>query len=170
MVEKSFEAAHYRVEYEGAMVMGAFFEYLDRWIDTHGFKKEIKEQVERDRPGGKEIHYVIECWRDLENNAADVVRVAVLFTNVKDVTVKQDGKRRNVQHVKGYVEVDGFVETWQVTTWQTKPWLHFVRGITDRFLWKTIHERYSGAVAGDTKSMYQHIQKFFRQREKLPVP
>jgi len=93
MDEKRTVTQYHRFSYSGPLIISEFFEYIDTWLKTHGFAKEIKEHVQKSLKPGKEIRYSIECWKQIEDNEIENIRLYVLFSKVKDVVITVKKKK-----------------------------------------------------------------------------
>ncbi len=165
MVEKNFVAANFRLTYKGPLSLSEFLNFVDHWCEEHHYHKEIKDHWQHQTPSGSELRYTFEMWHHVNTQVIAIVRLNFLAKRVKDVTLHSGGKKERVQNAEIVIDIDGHLESHKLHAWENKPYLFFVRGILDRFIYKNLFDSHAGPLASDVRNFYDRSRTFFNKEE-----
>jgi len=161
MVEKKIVVYDLRLSYNGPLSIKAFYKEVEDWIKEKGMEKELKNKMEHVTPKGKEIEWVVECWKNVAAYAKDVVRLRALFHNVKEVDILKEGKKKKINQANVLLIFDGILETELSERWEQKPMFYFIRALFDKYIYKFHTERYFDVVYADTHDLHKRLKAFF---------
>jgi hypothetical protein len=161
MVEKKIVVYDLRLSYNGPFKMEEFYKEVEDWIKEKGMEKELKKKMEHVTPKGKEVEWIIECWKNVTEYAKDVVRLRAMFHNVKEVDVAKGGRRMRINQADVLMILDGILETELAERWEQKPLFYFIRTLIDKYIWKFHTEKYFDVVYADTHDLHRRLKAFF---------
>ena len=165
MVEKKQLVYDLMLKYNGPLSVEDFYREVDKWAMEKGLEKEIKRKSEEVKSKGKRIEYVIELWKSPAREVKHMIRLEVLFDNVKEVKLKRKGRDVKFNEANVFVNIDGWVETILRSRWtQVNPLYAFFRTLYDKYIWgigQTITERYEGPVQSDCYELHKRLKSFF---------
>lgn len=160
MVEKKIVVYDLRLSYNGPLSMEAFYKEVEDWMKEKGMQKDLKKKMEHVTPKGKEIEWVVECWKDLAHFAKDIVRLRAMFHNVKEVDVLKDGRKMRINQADVLLIFDGILETELAHKWEQKPLFYFFRALFDKYIYKFYTERFFDVVYVDTHDLHKRLKAF----------
>ena len=123
-------------------------------------QKDLKKKMEHVTQKGKEIEWVVECWKDVAHYAKDIVRLRAMFHNVKEVDVLKDGRKMRINQADVLLVFDGILETHIADTWEQKPLFYFLRAMFDKYIYKFYTERHFDVVYVDTHDLHKRLKAF----------
>ena len=159
-MEKKHIVHDLKVNYNGPLSIEGFYAEVDKWLDERGLEKEIKRKSEDVNPKDKKIEWVIEAWKEVTQHVKRVVRLRVLFDNVKEIRVKRRGHTIRVNQADVLVDIDGFLETKLQYQWTQHPIYTFLRVLYDKYVWMII-EKHEGPVNQDCYDLHRRLTSFF---------
>ena len=162
MVEKKQVLYDLRTTYNGPFVVEDFYVEVEKWIKEKGFEKEPKKKMEHVTKNGKNIEWVIEAHRHLDDLHHSVVVLRALMDNVKEIVVKKDGKKIKVNNGDVFISIDGFIQSHiHGSFYQVKPIYYFTRTLIDKFIYNFWSFKWEGVVGGDGNDLFKRIRAFF---------
>jgi len=161
MVEKKFIVDGMKLSYEGPFDIIEFYKTVENWISKKGKEKEIKKKVEHVEAKGKKIEWFLEIWEDVNEWARPLVRMRALFTDVKEVKVKKNGRTRKLNKGNALIILDGILETDIAGKWQQKPIYYFARALVDFFIYKFYINKIEDKLAADVNDLHNTLTEFF---------
>ena len=161
MTEKKYALYDLRVNYNGPVNIEDFFAEVDKWIESNDYRRENKKHLERVTKEGKQIEWVIEAHRALSDIVTSVLKLRVLFKNVKEIVVKKHGKRLRTNHVDVLISVDAIIEShFSETWWHGKVVFQVIRTLLDKFVYQFWTFKYDGIVQADGHSLFKQLRAF----------
>ena len=162
-MEKKHVVRDLRWEYSGPLSIEGFYGEVEKWMDEKGLQKEIKRKSEDVNQKGKKIEWVIEAWGEATHLVKHVVRLRVLFNNLKEFRTKRKNNTIRANHADILIEIDGFVETKLNQQWTTNPLYSFFRTLYDKYVWNigmTETERNEGTVKEYCYDLHKRLKAF----------
>ncbi len=165
MVEKKQVLYDLRTTYNGPFLVEEFYSEVENWIKEKGYEKQPKKKMEHITKNGKKIEWIIEVHRHFDDLHHGIVVLRALLDNIKEVTVKKDGRKRRINSGDVYINIDGFLQTHiHGSIWQVKPIYYFTRTLIDKYIYHFL-EKYDGEVAGDCHDLFKRIRSFFNLQQ-----
>ena len=162
MVEKKQVLYDLRTTYNGPFVVEDFYAEVEKWIKEKGFEKEPKKKMEHVTKSGKNIEWVIEAHRHLDDLHHSVVVLRALMDNVKEAVIKKDNKKIRINNGDVFISIDGFIQSHiHGSFYQVKPIYYFVRTVIDKFIYQFWTFKWDGVVASDGHDLFKRIRAFF---------
>ncbi|MBU1004703.1 MAG: hypothetical protein KJ561_02635 [Nanoarchaeota archaeon] len=150
-----------KLAYSGPFEITEFYKVIDEWITKKGKEKEIKKKSEHVEPKGKKIEYLIEVWGDVSNYSRSVVRLDARLTDLKEISVKKQNKKKLLNTGNVLLIFDGILEEEKKGKWQQKPLFYFMRAVFDKFVWKFYTNKFEDKIAADVNDLYETLNDFF---------
>ena len=166
MSEKKQVLYDLRTAYNGPFVVEDFYAEIDKWISEKGYEKEPKKKTENATKDGKKIHWIIEAQSHLDELHHGIVILRVLMDNVKETTIKRNGKKLIINNGDVLVNIDGFVQSHLHSSfYQVKPVYYFIRTLIDKYIYNFWSDKYDGAVNSDARDLLKRITSFFNMQK-----
>ena len=110
---------------------------------------------------GKRIEWIIEAHRHFDDLHHGIIILRVLLDNVRETTIKKDGRRIRINNGDIYVNIDGFLQTHiHGSFFQVKPIYYFIRALIDKYIYHFL-EKYDGLISSDCHELFKRIRSFF---------
>ena len=170
MVEKTLVAVNFRFVYSGSFSIHGLYDLVDKWAEEHHYHKEIKDHAEHHRPDGRELHYSIELWKQINYQVVAIVRFTLDAKRVRDATITVDRRKEKVQHGDVSIFIDSLLDRHRLHAYEYKPYIYFFRAIVDRFIYKNLLDMHEGPLAADVRNLYDHVRTFFQKEEVKRIP
>ena len=155
-----------RTSYNGPFSVGEFYAEVDNWIKEKGFEKEPKKKLENITKNGRKIQYIIEAQSHLDELHHGVVVLRVLMDNVKEITVKRNGRKYAVNSGDVFVVIEGFIQSHVHSSfYQVKPVYYFIRALIDRYIYNFWSFKYDNVVNSDGRDLLKRITSFFNMQK-----
>lgn len=161
MEGKKFVIDGLKLAYNGPFDVNEFYRAVDDWISKKGKEKEIKKKSEHVDTKSKTIEYLIEIWEELSDYSRSVVRLDARLTDIREVSVKRQGKKKTLSTGDVLLIFDGILEEEKKGKWQQKPLFYFMRAVFDKFVWKFYTNKFEDKVAADVNGLYEALNDFF---------
>ena len=162
MVEKKQVLYDFRTAYSGPFIVEDFYAEIDSWIREKGFEKEPKKKMEHVTKNGKKIELVVEAHRHLDELHHSIIVLRALLDNVKEATIKKNGKKIMINSGDVFVNIDGWVQSHiHGSFYQVKPIYYFIRAVIDKYVYNFWSFKYDGIVAADGQDLFKRIRAFF---------
>lgn len=160
MVEKKQIVFDLRATYNGPLSIENFYEEVEKWMEEKGLQKELKRKSEDVTTKGKKLEWIIEAWKKLTDSHKHVVRLRVLFNNVKEIKLKRKGHTVKINHADVLIVIDGFLETSLTARWTQKPLFAFLSRLYDKYIWMVL-EKYDAPIDEDCYDLHKRLKAFF---------
>ena len=162
MSEKKQVLYDLRTAYNGPFVIEDFYAEIDSWINEKGYTKEHKKKMESITKDGKKIQWFIEIKSHLDDLHHGNIMLRVLMDNVREVTIKRQGKKFIVNNGDVLVNIDAFIESHiHGSFYQIKPIFYFIRTLIDKYIYNFWSFKWDGRVNSDGRELYKRMQSFF---------
>jgi len=163
MTEKKQVLYDLFMSYSGPFKVEDFYGEVENWIRENGFEKEPKKKLEHVTKSGRKIEWLIEAQNHLDDLHHGVVVLRVLMDNVREVTVKKDGKKIRIDNGDVFLNVDGFIQAHvHGSFYQVKPVYYFIRALIDKYIYKFHSWKYDGVVDAAGRDLFKRTQSFFK--------
>jgi len=150
-----------RLSYNGPLLITEFYAEVEKWMEEKGMQKDIKRKSEEVKSKGKKIEWIVETWKELTHLVKNVVRIRVLFNNVKEIKIKRKGRTIRINQADVLVVIDGFLETKLNKQWHQQPLFFFLRALYDKYIWNIWAEKYDGVNSDACYDLHKRLKAFF---------
>ena len=160
MVERDIIVDKLRLTYEGLFSVADLYKMIDEWFEEKGYDKREKKNVESVTPEGKFIEIEVEPWKKVTDYAKNIIKIRMIFSNIKEVTVEKDGIKVKLNQGKVQFVFDGYLETDYEHMWEGKPLFYFIRELFDKYFYKPYTTGFKQGVKEDLMHLYTNIKAF----------
>ena len=143
---------------------------IDGWLYEKGYDKYEKKNEEQVLEGGRKIELELRPWKKTTDYAKNEIRLRIFIDNMTDIEVEKDGKK--VKLNKGDIQIifDAFLETDYENRWESKPIFYFLRGIVDKYIYRSYLEGYKELVKQDINHLLTQIKAFLNLYRYTETP
>ena len=95
-----------------------------------------------------------------------VIVLRAYLNNVKEVTIKRDGKKIKINNADAYIKIDGFIKSIVHSSYyQVKPFYYFIKTLIDNYIYNFWTGKYDGQVASDCHELFKRLRSFFNGQQ-----
>jgi len=170
MSEKYTVVDKLRITYEGLFNVTELYKLIDGWLRTKSYDKAELKNVEKVRPEGKFIEIELFPWKKLTDYAISQIRIRIIMTDVKEVEVEREGAKVKMNQGNVHIVFDGYLETDYENRWESKPIFYFLRGIVDKYIYRSYLEGYKDVVRQDVNHLVTQIKSFLNLYRYTETP
>lgn len=170
MVEKYVVVDKLRLTYEGLFNVTELYKLIDGWFRTKSYDKAELKNVEKIKPEGKFIEIELFPWRKLTDYAISRIRIRIIMTGVKEVMVEREGAKVKLNQGNIQMVFDGYLETDYENRWEQKPIFYLLRGIVDKYIYRSYLEGYKEVVKQDINHLMTQIKAFLNLYRYTETP
>jgi hypothetical protein len=163
MAEKKHVVKNLKLTYNGPLSVEEFYAEVEKWMGEKGLIRDLKRKSEEITKKGKNVEWIIEMWKQVTHPVRHVIRLRVVFKNVREIKLKRKGKMIKFNQADLITDIDGFVESHLSTLWTMQPLYQFVRTLIDKYIWSigmTETERLEGPVRDYCYDLHKRIKSF----------
>jgi hypothetical protein len=160
MSEREVLVDKMRLTYEGIFSILEVYKIMDEWFEEKGYDKREVKNIESIFPEGKYVEIVVEPWKKLTDYAKSVLKVRMIFSDIKEVEVEKDGVKVRLNQGKAHFVFDAYLETDYEHKWEAKPTFFFIRTIFDKYFYKSYTSQMKGEVMDSINDLHARIKSF----------
>ncbi len=158
--EKDLVINNRELKYKGIFRADELFAAINRAVEERGYEKREKKTEELVTETGKKTLVELRPFKVKTNYLALMLKVRINLDNVVEVIETIEGVKEKFQ--QGNVNI--FFDAWLLTDyeqrWQMKPWVFFLKGFINKFVYIfPLEGGLRGEVVGDTAFIYARVKK-----------
>lgn len=158
--EKDLVINNRELKYKGIFRSDEIFSAINRALEEKGYEKREKKTEELVTEMGKKTYIELRPFKVKANYLALMLKIRINLDNVVEVVEKIGGAKEKFQ--QGNVNI--FFDAWTLTDyeqrWQMKPWVFFLKGFINKFVYIfPLEGGMRGEVVGDTAFIYAQVKK-----------
>ena len=160
MVEKRPVIENERISYTGIFSLKDIYKLLQGWMIDQGYipvERRVHETVTKT---GKNVEVDFEPYKKLTDYAKSVIRINVLASDMKQVEVTRDGKKRNLNQGTISIVIDSWLETDYEGRWETQPFYYVLRTIFERYVYTPYMSGFIKSVRDDTVQVRDQLKAY----------
>lgn len=160
MGEKNLIVNHKEIIYQGIFKDEELFSTINKSLEAKGYIKREKKSEELVTPTGRMLFLELRPYKIMTNYVTLMIKIKVTLDNIIEVKKKINGK--NLKFMKGDVSV--VFDSWSLTDdqdrWRMKPWVYFLKGIINKFIYTLpLENSFFNQLVGDTVYIYTQVLK-----------
>lgn len=161
-MERHFVVSRKTIKYEGVFSSPGVYQVIQDWASDKGYFPLEADHTESVKPEGKFIEFLLyPTLKKLSDYAKAVFRIHVQMSNVKDIVVERDGKKKRLQEGKVVVSMQGFLETDYEQRWETKPLLYVLRTLFEKYVYGPFISGYESTLREDYGVLESRLKAYF---------
>ena len=162
-LQKNLVVNNKELKYIGIFNVEELFNVINEALEEKGYTKKEKKSEELVSEQGKKIFLELRPYKNLTNYLRTVIKMKVFLDKVVDHQEEIEGKKVKFQKGEITIVFDAWVITDYEERWGMKPFVFFLKGIINKFLYQYPLEGGStGIVAGDTAHLYAKVKNLLR--------
>ncbi len=159
-LEKNLIINNRELNYQGFFSLNELFSIINQSLDKQDYEKREKRNEERVTESGKTIFVELRPYKDVTEYVQFMIKIKIYLENIKDKTVDSDQIKRRLQEGKVKIIFDAWSLTDYEARWGLKPWVYFLKGLINKFLYIfPLEESFPGKLKKDTSYIYNQIKK-----------
>lgn len=160
MAERRLIVDKERVTYEGLFSIKEVHDIIVSWIKEKGYWPVEKKHTEGVKGEGK--HIDIEMWpyKKVTDYAKHIIVIRLMATDVKDVVVEIEGKKKKLNQGKLQIVFDAYLETDYESAWETKAIFYVVRTIFEKYVYTPFLSGFERNLKNDVNHLKSQIKGY----------
>jgi len=158
MVEKELVIDGLELNYTGLFKLSTLLRTIDELLAEKGYSKNEKHREERVRPSGKSFVMELRPTRTMSAYESVMVKMRITISDINEVEVIIDNKKRNVEQGTIHIIFDGWTSTDYEWRWEQKAWVWLLRGFFEKFFFKVKTRKFHSLLVEDTHHFYNNIK------------
>lgn len=147
-------------KYKGLIDIKGLYMSIDKWLKSHGYEKQETWNYEEIFEDGKQLFMKLEPYNKISDYAKIRLRINIELRKCEDVTITKNKIKRKLMKAEGNFAFDLFLETDYENSWETKPLYFFLRTVAERFLYRSVLDRYEETAMHDKDLLKREIKSF----------
>ena len=152
---------HLKLEYQGVFNIRELFRMFTRWYRESPYEKGADYASEQHTSHGKCFEYFYYPWKKQTDYIRYFMKIRLLIYDAKKTDIMVDKKKKQLDHARIIIYIDGFVEHDYEGRWSSKPMFQFIRTLFNKFLYKNYSQFHEHLIVDDCHQLYDLFEKFF---------
>jgi len=160
MVEKRPVLENEKIMFSGIFSLKDVYKILQSWMLDNGYipvEKRVHEAVTKT---GKSVEVDFEPYKKLTDYAKSVIRVHVSASDMKQVEVERDGKKKTMNQGDLTITIDSWLETDYEGRWETKPVFYVLRTLFEKLVYTPYMSGFIKVVRDDTVQARDQLKSY----------
>ena len=133
---------------------------IKEWCGDRKYDIQEKKRVESVKEDGKYVKVEFRAENKLNDYTMLAFKIVVDLSECSDTVVNIGHKRRRLTQGSVSVSIDGMVETDYEGRWERQPFFIFLRGVFDKYVYKTLTGKNEAKLRKDADSLKRNIAKY----------
>ncbi|MEW5897228.1 MAG: hypothetical protein AB1668_06025 [Nanoarchaeota archaeon] len=172
-LERNLVVNNKEINYRGIFSADELFSVVNKALAEKGYTKKEKKSEELVTPAGRMLFLELRPFKVVTHYITLMIKIRITLDNVTEAVEEIRGERKAFQRGDVNVAFDAWSLTDYEHRWGMKPWLYFVKGVVNKFLYSWPIE--SGSIStllSDTAHIYAQVKKLlnsYRKEEIRPL-
>jgi len=161
--EKNLIINNRELKYKGIFRVDELFHVINKSLDEKGYQKREKRTEELVTEDGKRTFLELRPFKQFAGYVTLMIKMRITLDHVTETVAVVHGEKRKFE--QGDVEIifDGFILTDYESRWGMKPFVYFIKAITNKYLYKSpLEGKIPGTLMGDTAYVYAQVKKLLQ--------
>jgi len=160
MTEREMIVSGQRVTFEGIFSMDELHKLITEWLKQKGYDRLDRLHSESVKPDGKYIDIELEPDKNIDDYTKFIIRIRLYASQLKDVLVEQDGRKRRLNQGKVQIVLDAYIKTDYQGRMETKPVYTFIRTLYDKYIFKSESSKNQKQITADVMHLKESIMNY----------
>ncbi len=149
-----------RVTYDGLFSLKEVIDIIYTWLKDKGYWPIDKKHIESIKSDGKFVE--IETWpyKKVTDYAKNIIAIRILCTELKEVVVEIEGKKKKLNQGKLQVIFDAYLETDYEARWETKPIFYLLRTVFEKYVYTPFLSSFESNLRADETHLKTQIKGY----------
>lgn len=149
-----------RITYEGLFSLKEVMGVIKSWISDKGYFPLEKKHTESIKTEGKHVEIELAPFKKVTDYAKNAVIIKILCTDLKEVTVEIDGKKKKLNQGKLQIILDAFLETDYEGRWEQKAIFYVLRTIFEKYVYTPFLSGFETNLRADVDVLRTNIKGY----------
>ncbi|MBT3298361.1 hypothetical protein HN385_05525 [archaeon] len=160
MPERRLIIDQQKFSYEGLFNPAEVYNIISTFFFDKGWDWYERNNQEMITPSGKQIKILVEPYKKYTNYYKAVVRIKLIFTDLQEVSVEQDGQELRLSQGLIKIMFDGYIVSDYKGQWADKPLYWFFVIVRDLYFFKNQHKQAEVWLTGDVEELYHKLKTY----------
>ncbi|MBU0456975.1 MAG: hypothetical protein ABH824_06715 [Nanoarchaeota archaeon] len=160
MVERTLVIDRLKLSYDGLFNTSELYSVISSFFFERGWDWYEKMNQEQVTPEGKQIHIILEPWKNISDYYKITASIKIHLTDIKDVEVEHDKQILNVSQGSVKITFDGFVVSDRANNWNEKPFYWFLSIILEKYFFKNHYDKAASWIESDVEDLHHQIKSY----------
>ena len=160
MGERKLVVDHLKFSYDGLFSTTEVYSLISSWFYEKGYDWYEKNNHESVTPEGRQIHLVLQPWKNTSDFHKIIMKVVVNFIDVKEIGVQHQGQNLTLNQGIIRITFDGYVTSDRFDHWTSKPVFWFLLLVGERYFHRNHFEKMEIWIKSDIDDLYQKIKNY----------
>lgn len=172
MAERRLIVDKERISYDGLFSAKEFLDIVMTWLSDKGYFPIEKKHTESVKTDGKSVEIEMLPYKKVTDYAKNIIMIRILGSELKDVVVEIDGKKKKLNQGRLQVVLDGYLETDYEHRWETKPIFYFLRMVFEKYVYTPFLSGFEQNLRKDVNNLksslkgYLNLFQFYSKSHK----
>ena len=160
MAERRLIVDKERVNYDGLFSAKEVLDIVMTWIKDKGYWPVDKKHTESVKADGRYIEVEMWPYKKVTDYAKNIIVIRIVCSDLKDVVVEIDGRKKKLNQGKLQVVFDAYLETDYEHKWETKPVFYFLRTVFEKYVFTPFLSGFERNLKGDVTHLKNNIKGY----------
>ena len=165
MTERRMTLPGVYVSYTGVFDLREFFRMVNDWFIGKGYDIKENRHEELVRESGKQIIYVAENFKKLNDYVKININFNCVMSDVTDVELTHEGVLRHLKRGSFTIRLRGFVDSDYEGRWAKMAWRWYLRLLIHRFVLNPEMREIDAKLDTDIKELNRLLKKYFNMMD-----
>jgi len=158
-LERNLIIDNKEIKYKGIFRIDEVFQVLNRALEERGYQLREKKNEEMVTEEGRKAFFELRPYKVKTNYVTLMIKIKVTFDNVTENIETVHNIKQLYQHGDVTICFDAWSLTDYANRWTLKPWVYFMKGIINKFLYKfPMESGFVGELIGDTSYTFAKVK------------
>lgn len=161
--EKELIVNNKELIYDGIFKADEIFALINKTLEERGYTKNEKKSEELVTPLGRMHILELRPYKEITKYALLMIKIKISLDNVTEAKEESQGQFGLFQKGDVKIAFDAWVMTDYQHRWGMKPFVFFMKGIINKFVYKTpIENNLASQVGSDTVYIFSELRKLLK--------
>ncbi len=160
MPERTLVIDHLKFSYEGLFNAAELYNIISTFFYEKGYDWYEKSNYEQVTPSGKQMHIIIQPWKNVSDYYKLQVQIKLIMTDIKEVEVEHQGQELKLNQGLVRITFDGYVFSDRKGKWGDKPWKWLFVILTNKYFFREHLEKFETWVKSDIEDLQSKIKTY----------
>lgn len=160
MGERKLIVDQLKFSYEGLFSTSELYSLVSSWFYEKGWDWYEKINHESVTPEGRQIHLVLQPWKNVSDFYKLQMRITINFIDVKEIEVQHNQQSLTLNQGLVRITFDGYVVSDRFNEWSKKAGYWFLAILAQRYFHRDHFEKMETWIKSDIDDLYQKIKNY----------
>ncbi len=160
MAERYLVIDRLKLSYEGLFNADELHALISSFFYEKGYDWYEKMNQVIVTPSGKQIHMILEPWKNISDYYKLIVSLKINIADLKDADVQME--KTSIKTNQGTLRIifDGFIISDRKHKWSQKPLYWFMSILFEKYFFKVHYQKAETWIRSDVESLHQKIKTY----------